>query len=550
LVSNAGEPADIRARIRASAAGGRLKHVLLIGDAPVPVGSQSPVALLAAVRTKSRSAGDAEHRVPAHYAQSKVTLRWGSEPTIATDNYYADLDDDLTPDLAVGRLTADSPRELTAMIDKIIAYEHNEDFGPWRTRVNFVAGTGGFGPLADRLLELVAGSVIARNLPAAYTDSMTYACWQSPFCPQPRRFAEAVIERLNEGCAFWVYIGHGSERHLAGVSLAPEFRWDTIFSASDVRRVEPAGGPPIAILLACRTGGFDKREDCLAEELLRCEGGPVAVLAGSRVTMPYAMTVLGLGMMAEIFENRRQTVGAALLHAKRRLLPPASDGRAGLATALCLSRAFEILPADLLPLTKRAACLRALRIVATLPAALMQERAEHVALFNLFGDPLLRLPHPAPLELAVPRKAIAGAEIVIRGTVKAAHASANARGAPLQQSVLAQVEIVTPHDRHVSHLRTRHIFDASRTALAAYDVAYRQANDRVVAAALASVRKNQFAAKVRLPAGCDGRYHVRVVVKSASYFAAGSSEIVVEPTTSPPPSPGPVSRARANSPVR
>ena len=74
---------------------------------------------------------------------------------------------------------------------------------------------------------------------------------------------------------------------------------------------------PIALLLCCSTGGFDQREDCLAEELLRADGGPAAAIAGSRVTMPYAMSVLGAELLRIYFQDRPATIGELLLAAKR-----------------------------------------------------------------------------------------------------------------------------------------------------------------------------------------------------------------------------------------
>jgi hypothetical protein len=393
VVPNAGSVAEIRQRVSASAQNGSLKYLLLIGDAPAPAIRHLRVPLL----SNSGATTNSEIlRIPAHYTPAKITLRWGGEPLIATDNYYADLDDDSSPDLAVGRLTADTPDELTAMIEKIIAYERNDDFGLWRTRINFVAGAGGFGLLADKLIERVAGNIIRRHVPASYQNTITYSAWQSP-PSQPDRFREKVIERLNEGGSYWVYIGHGDERNLVSASRSRFARWDTVFSTSDVGRLNPIGGATIALFLACRTGGFDKREDCLAEELLRAPEGPVAVIAGSRVTMPYAMSILGLGLLTETFENRRATIGEVFLHAKRRLLPPSSAHRVGLATVVAVSSAFELAPTNAVPITLRMAALRVVRLLGTLPADLMQERAEHVALFNLFGDPLLRLRHPPPL---------------------------------------------------------------------------------------------------------------------------------------------------------
>ena len=88
--------------------------------------------------------------VPTWEVPAKVVARFGSEPTIASDNGYADLDGDALPDLAVGRLTADTPAELAGMVGKILAYERSVDFGPWRRNVNLMAGLGGFGAWPTR----------------------------------------------------------------------------------------------------------------------------------------------------------------------------------------------------------------------------------------------------------------------------------------------------------------------------------------------------------------------------------------------------------------
>src|SRR5688572_26807305 len=91
-VPNVGSADDMRSGIRKAAVGGALKYVLLLGDAEPAARTNVAVA--------ARS-------VPTHLHKAVVNVRWGSEPQIASDNWYADLDDDHVPDLAVGRLPAD-----------------------------------------------------------------------------------------------------------------------------------------------------------------------------------------------------------------------------------------------------------------------------------------------------------------------------------------------------------------------------------------------------------------------------------------------------------
>ena len=199
---------------------------------------------------------------------------------------------------------------------------------------------------------------------------MTYASWRSPYCPAPHTFRETTIERLNEGSLFWVYIGHGQRSFLDHVRVPG--RAFPIMDIDDCRQVRSRSGAPIAVFLSCYAGAFDGTKDCLAEELLRTTNGPVAVLAGSRVTMPYAMGVMADGLLGECFEKRRSTLGEVVLLAKRRL---AADAAAGENAANDNRKILDALAATISPAKDK----------------LVEERFEHLALFNLIGDPLLRI---------------------------------------------------------------------------------------------------------------------------------------------------------------
>jgi hypothetical protein len=136
---------------------------------------------------------------------------------------------------------------------------------------------------------------------------------------------------------------------------------------ADVPRIRCRSRSPLAVLVACYTGAFDSRPDCLAEELLVAEQGPIAVIAATRVTMPYGNTVLGYELLSACFKDRPAGLGDVLRLAQRRTLNNlASDSfRASLDTiALGLSPQ---------------------------PVDLAAERREHVQMYHLFGDPLTRI---------------------------------------------------------------------------------------------------------------------------------------------------------------
>jgi hypothetical protein len=474
LASNELPAEEIRGVIRDAAKGGHLKYVLLVGDA-VP-----RLNLDRELRARS---------IPTHFAQAKVNVKFGSEPEIATDNWYADLDDDDVPDVAIGRITADNPEELAAIIRKILAYERTSSHGAWRQRINVVAGVGGFGPIIDGTIETAAKKFLTDGIPPAYDTTMTYGSWRSPYCPDPRQFHDTTLERLNEGCLFWVYIGHGQKTFLDQVRVPGGVHH--ILACDDVPKLKCSHGAPIALFLACYTGAFDQPQDCLAEEMLRAEGGPVAVYSGSRVTMPYAMAVMGTEMIDEYFQKRPETLGDVLLAAKRRMVADKPSGQSfnrrlldGLATLLSPHN------------------------------QLAQERAEHLLLFNLIGDPLLKLDYPEPLSVQSASAVEAGGELEVTCD------------SPI--SGRCTVELVCRRDRLRFAPPTREQFDRSGEALSRFMEIYREANNSRWVVQDAQIKEGKLATTLLVPESCRGSCHVRVFVEGKDSSALGSANVFVK----------------------
>jgi hypothetical protein len=471
FVSNLKSPDELRADIRRIAVSHPLRYLVLVGDAEPDMESHP------AIRART---------LPTHRARAIVNVRYGSEPEIATDNWFADLDDDRVPELAVGRLTADTPAELALMVEKILAYERSADFGHWRRRVHFVAGLGGFGPIADKVLEAATKTLITSGIPAAYATTMTYGNWQSPYCPDPRQFHEVTLDRLNEGSLFWVYIGHGQRRSV-DLLRTPAGTYP-ILSSPDAEHLDCRHGAPIACFLACYAGAFDQQRDCLAEEMLRAEHGPVAIICGSRVTLPYAMATLGAELLDQCFRKRPATVGDALVEAKRQSVGPPNTP---LRTALDAT-AKALWPAG---------------------ADLEAERLEHLDLFHLLGDPLLRLPYPRQLEVRVQPTAVAGGRMEVRGNSPVGGAGT--------------VELVVRRDRLTFQPPPRGQFDPR--ALAQYAEVYERANEPRLVSQRLDLVEGVFHTELDVPDEARGACHVRVFVEGTKDCAAGAADVRLEP---------------------
>jgi hypothetical protein len=469
LISNEGMPDDIRRKIRAANRDAKLRYVLLVG------GADPEAARNLNIRRRS---------VPPYLERAKVDIHWGSEPQIATDNWYADLDGDGVPDIAIGRLPVRSSVELTSVVKKIVAYEDGHDFRAWRSRINFLGGVGGFGPTIDGAVQIGARQLVEGGIPAGYRTSLTLADWHSAYCPDPRKFHETTLAGLNDGCWLWVFLGHARPTGLQPLRV-PGAQLPTLV-CGDANQLHCAAGSPIALFMACYAGAFDGSRRCLGDELLEADGGPVAVVCASRVTMPYGMAVLGAGMLDEFFVRRAPTLGDALLHAKRRSVE--ADGAVWDPRRLTL----DTLAATFGPPGEDLAA----------------ERREHLSLFNLLGDPLLRLRYPREASLQVDNAA-AGNWLSVRGK------------SPLDGS--ATIEISAAADR-LSIAPSRQQYDGSDEALAAYQATYERVNQPVLTSVQVPVNSgHSFSVRLKLPEGAVGQCRARIFIAGKEEFALGAT---------------------------
>lgn len=468
LVESGRSAADVKRQLVESGLGEKTAAVLLVGDCVIT------------------SAYDADPRkqVPTHYRQPGPTAKFGTTASLAGDAPYGDLDGDGVPEVSVGRLPVDTPKQLSDVISRIIAYETSSDFGDWRDTIQITAGVGGFGFLADAAIESATRSVLTTTVPNSTRFSVTYCSPSSDFNPGPNDFFPCVLRRYKEGGLFWVYLGHGQITELDRVP-GPGGSRRPVLDRDDVALLErPASAAPIAVMLACYTGAFDATVDSLAEQMVLAEGGPIAVLAGSRVTMPYGNAIAAQGLINAVYEQKAAWLGQAWLTAQRELATDASQSPDlakrrkmvdMLATAVSPS-------ADLLP----------------------EERLEHVHLYNLFGDPLLMLRHPGEVVLDIPRSVVSGQPIMIRGIAPhAGDLSVSVRHLPGN----------APIDRTASRIEQ-----------------YEQANDGQVAQLLVENQSSgPFQATMVMPENIKGPVHVIARIQNHVQWSIGAQRLLVRP---------------------
>ncbi len=460
---------------------GRPRFIVLIGDA--------------------RPAGPGVPYQPTFYRRSTALVQYGGDPHIATDLPFGDFDGDDKPDAAVGRIPADSAEQLSAYLERVVAFEASQDYSLWRRDVHVVAGVGGFGMLADAVIETITRQFLAHRIPGWSRLTMTHASPSSKFCPSPGRFGQCSLDRLNAGGAFWIYIGHGHVRTLdwirVGERLLPILTEEHLPEVACQR-------PPIAVFLACYTGAFDAAEDSLAERLLTQPGGVVASIAATGVSGPYGLAMLSDGLLQAVYEKHLPTLGEVVLDAKREMLTDGDEESGGAG-----------------PLRRQQ-----LQMISSIAAALSPEgydlraeRQEHAWQMQLLGDPVLHLKHPREMPLEVRGRAVAGERVVVRGEVPA--------GQMTLELAYRRSDVRRDLDSDLGS------WDSSAT-WERYQQRYERANDQVLVSDRWPCPAGRFERAIEVPSDLTrGRYCIRAFVEGDDACHVGYAEISVRPPTAP-----------------
>ncbi|MBX3460570.1 MAG: hypothetical protein KF696_11505 [Planctomycetes bacterium] len=287
---------------------------------------------------------------------------------VVTDNFLADIDNDENnlPEFAIGRIPARNNEQVRLALRKVKAYESAPQ-GEWLRNLTFFAGEGRFGEMVDRMLEGLFTRFAEQTIDPKYTVRMTYANINSSYAYVPRMFSDKVIEEANPGSLMLVYMGHGSYDRLDNMHVG-DTRYP-ILLGDDVPKFDIKDGKlPVMLIVACQTGYMDHPKGSLCERICFAENAPVAIVASSRDSHPYSNTLLQKALCGEVIANRRTTLGEAFVRAKRELVLAEDPDRSQL----------EFMARLVIPKKDERDALN----------------RSHVSMYNLTGDPGLRLRYP------------------------------------------------------------------------------------------------------------------------------------------------------------
>lgn len=248
--------------------------------------------------------------------------------TAAENRFVTIAGNDPLPDMALGRLPANTPDEARAMVDKIIAYETGCSCGNWSYQTIFVSdnlegGGGNFYAFSDRVADGYDDppTNTVKYVPEAYTIQKIYmgqTCDVDNPAIADQCPAQLAASLNMTGALFVSYVGHATKTY-----WAKEHLWDQ----ADVYDLDNGPCLPIMLGMTCYEGFFqDPMQDALGEYQVRLpERGAIASWSSSGVGLATGHDVLEKGLMKALFHEDITRLGPATVYAKAYLWRETGD---------------------------------------------------------------------------------------------------------------------------------------------------------------------------------------------------------------------------------
>ena len=215
-----------------------------------------------------------------------------------------DGEDDILPEMSVGRLPAQSQVQAEAMVDKIIAYE-NTPSSVWKKKFLFV--NGGFNQYEQAAFQQQS-KVLATEFVSPPPMSGSVAMLNKTGTElQEGENRQEILDILNDGIVWTNFIGHAGSR-----------TWDLMFNNSDILELQNEPKYPFISSMTCHTGRFAEPDQTSFGEnfLVVAEKGAIAFWGTSGWGYSHEDYLFLRRLFSIVLQDTVHTVGDAITLAK------------------------------------------------------------------------------------------------------------------------------------------------------------------------------------------------------------------------------------------
>lgn len=219
------------------------------------------------------------------------------------DNWFAmvcGIDDH--PDIVIARITAETKEDARGAVKKVMDYE--KSFGPWRGRVLLSADDEyGAKSLGEQMHTEHAEDL--NSITPSHYDVLKVYLIDYPPDEQGFKGNMNMIECLNKGVYYGVYMGHGNYKQLAHENI-----WT---SPRDVYALSNSKKYAIFFYGSCGVGAYDRPYTRSTADLMQIaeEKGAIATIAATRSTYPSDNTSMSTPLYNYIVVDPKTRIGDA-----------------------------------------------------------------------------------------------------------------------------------------------------------------------------------------------------------------------------------------------
>lgn len=229
-------------------------------------------------------AGDVDS-IPAH-----TYTQFGEQPI--SDHYYADILNDLSPEIVVSRIPTSDPSKMLQICNNLSQYasQRGPDWGGWQNQVVLVAYEGDtYKQCSNDISSAIAPRFGVTKL---YGDNST---------------RQQVINKINTGVLVANYRGHGSKTEWSSANG---------LRTAEIKALNNGSMPPMVFCICCQNAWIDDQAtESVAETFLR-EGKCVSVLGSTRNSPTYANNQFNKYLWQAIMDYGEVTPGGIVQRAK------------------------------------------------------------------------------------------------------------------------------------------------------------------------------------------------------------------------------------------
>ncbi|MBK7629695.1 MAG: hypothetical protein IPJ23_03075 [Ignavibacteriales bacterium] len=228
---------------------------------------------------------------------------YGQAPS--DNNIVTVAGNDLTPELAIGRISCETLEEANLLVDKIINYPADQT-KEWKQ--NAALFSSGLSAADENNFKFNDRNIRLETMFLAPNGMTSGKVFRYPNKPEYIPFqgdGPEIRREINKGASVVNYYGHGGG-----------YQWDLVFTDDDILALNNENRLPFVISVTCYTAHFDNQE--IFGEIFNSvpSRGSIAFLGSSGVTFWPTGAFFNEELFREFYTRKNHVIGDAILVAK------------------------------------------------------------------------------------------------------------------------------------------------------------------------------------------------------------------------------------------